>query len=338
LKFLKGAELTRKIQSMLKSNDRADIAIAYWGGDALKLLKVKPGRRNVRVVCCLKGGKSDPEVIAKFKKRARQHDKLHAKVIWTPRGAIVGSANASSNGLPQEDLEAAGLIEAGIYLEDRATLDEIQSWFQNLFSVRAKAIKASDLQEARLARLLAPKTGGSSKKRSSKKSLLELAKAVLASKIDEPITFTIYCEPTSRSTNKSAKDHIANNSKEMQRALKIERRDLHNLDWYTNWPNLPKSSFLIDCHFKNGLIGEPHVVQTFHSTKAIRVKTNEGFENFHFVLDRGVSGFNFRVTKEDAKAIRACSRQLWSKASGDNEGRCIDLKKAAPILLGFSKR
>jgi hypothetical protein len=45
-----------------------------------------------------------------------------------------------------------------------------------------------------------------------------------------------------------------------------------------------------------------------------------------------------RLTKEDAKAIRACSRQLWSKASGDDEGRCIDLKKAAPILLGFSKR
>jgi hypothetical protein len=106
------------IQSMLNSKDRADIAIAYWGADALTLLKVKPKRRNVRVVCCLKGGKSDPDIIAKFKKRAKQHDKLHAKVIWTPHAAVVGSANASSNGLPEEDFKATGLIEAGVYWDE----------------------------------------------------------------------------------------------------------------------------------------------------------------------------------------------------------------------------
>jgi hypothetical protein len=240
---------------MLKSNESADIAIAYWGSDALRLLKVNPGRKNIRVVCCLKGGKSDPDVISKFKKRAKQHDKLHAKVIWTPRAAIVGSANASSNGLPQEELKATGLIEAGLYLEDRATLDDIQSWFQDLFLVRAKGIESSDLEEARLARLLAPKAGGTPKTRSSKKSLLELA-----------------------------------------------------------------------------------VVQTFHSTKGIRVKTNEGHENLHFALYRGKNGFNFRLTREDTKAIRACSRQLWRRATGSDDGKCISLRKAAPILLGLSKR
>ena len=110
MKFLEGAALTRKIQSMFGSSNRADIAIAYWGSDALKLLKLKPGRMKIRLVCCLKGGKSDPDIIAKFKKRAKQHDKLHAKVIWTPHAAIVGSANASSNGLPQDETIATGLI------------------------------------------------------------------------------------------------------------------------------------------------------------------------------------------------------------------------------------
>src|ERR1700720_669412 len=36
-------------------------------------------RRNIEVICCLKGGKSDPGTIGKFGWRAGQNDKLHAK-------------------------------------------------------------------------------------------------------------------------------------------------------------------------------------------------------------------------------------------------------------------
>jgi hypothetical protein len=42
---------------MLKAKDRVDLATAYWGSDATKLLKLNPRRRNVPAVCCLKGGK-----------------------------------------------------------------------------------------------------------------------------------------------------------------------------------------------------------------------------------------------------------------------------------------
>jgi hypothetical protein len=262
------------------------------GGDALKLLKVKPKRRNVRIVCCLKGGKSDPDIISQFKGRARQHDKLHAKVIWTPRGAIIGSANASSNGLLEEEFKAKGLIETGVYLDDQAALDKIQTWFNGLYAGSASEIKASDLEEARRARMLAPKHGGQSRKRSSKKSLLELAKAVLKSKVDQPISFAIYREWAAPSSNRGAKAYLADNSKKMQRLLKIERKDLRNLHWYANWPNLLKSSFLIDCHLGKGEIPGPYVTQTFHSTKGTRVKTSDGYDNIHFVLNRGKSGFN----------------------------------------------
>jgi hypothetical protein len=290
---------------MLNSKDRADIAIAYWGAHALTLLKVKPERRNVRVVCCLKGGKSDPDIISKFKQRAKQHDKLHAKVIWTPHAAVVGSANASSNGLPEEDFKATGLIEAGVYVDDQATLDDIQVWFNELYSERANKITDTDLKKARLARLLAPKNGGAPGKRSPKKSLLELAKTVLASKVDQPISFAIYRECSAPSTDRAAKTYLADNSKEMQRVLKIERKGLKNLHWYVNWPNLPKSSFLIDCHFTKRAIRGPKVTQTFHSTKGTRVKTSDGYDDIHFVLNRGKSGFNFRLTRQDARVIGA---------------------------------
>jgi hypothetical protein len=126
MRFLEGRQLSKEMARLVSQNTKTKIAIAYWGGEALKLLGIDTKRRDIQVVCCLKGGKSAPEVIRKFRHRARQHDRLNAKVVWTPNGAIVGSANASSNGLPEEENLAKGLIEAGIYLTEKSQLKAIE--------------------------------------------------------------------------------------------------------------------------------------------------------------------------------------------------------------------
>jgi hypothetical protein len=153
MKFLEGNELTREMKRLVSSRQNMKIAIAYWGAHALTLLKLDPRRPNVRVLCCLKGGKSCPAVIAKFGERAKQSDKLHAKVIWTPTAAIVGSANASSNGLPEEEGMTDGLIEAGVFLDDEKELDGIERWFNRQYgSKSARAITEADLKAAKEAR------------------------------------------------------------------------------------------------------------------------------------------------------------------------------------------
>jgi hypothetical protein len=153
MKFLKGSDLTSEIQRLV-STSNAKIAISYWGIHALDRLKKKldPKRSDLQIVCCLKGGKSAPEVIKQFGKKARQNDKLHAKVIWTPSGAIVGSANASSNGLPEEENQVDGLIEAGVFLEDASVLESIESWFDKLYK-DARPITDADLEAAKKARV-----------------------------------------------------------------------------------------------------------------------------------------------------------------------------------------
>jgi hypothetical protein len=83
MKFLHGSALTKEIQLIVKSRSVLKIAVAYWGQDALRLTKLSAKRKDVRLLCCLKGGKSDPDIIRKFGRRVRQHDHLHAKVIWT---------------------------------------------------------------------------------------------------------------------------------------------------------------------------------------------------------------------------------------------------------------
>jgi hypothetical protein len=126
-------------------------AIAYWGADSLKFPQLESKRPDVQLVCCLKGGKSDPDEIKKFGNRACQNENLHAKVIWSPEGAIVGSANASSNGRPEEEATADGLIEAGIFVEDPVVLDAIKTWFDTLWET-SPAIERVHLEAARIAR------------------------------------------------------------------------------------------------------------------------------------------------------------------------------------------
>jgi hypothetical protein len=155
MRFFHGPELTREMKDLLASPGPAKIAVAYWGRHALKLLELDPKRKDVQVVCCLKGGKSAPEVIRQFGKGAVQNDALHAKVIWTPSRAIVGSANASSNGMPTEETFASALIETGVLIEDSQTLSQIETWFDDLYRT-ADPITDADLRRAQVARTLLP--------------------------------------------------------------------------------------------------------------------------------------------------------------------------------------
>lgn len=152
--FLAEDKLTREIKSLFASNLELKCAISYWGKHAIDLLKINTDSPNLKIICCLKGGKSDPKLIRKFGPRARQLDNLHSKVIWTPKRAIVSSANASSNGLPIDDINRRtmrGLIEAGVLIEDKDSLAQINQWFDTKYD-EAAAITEADLRQAEIDR------------------------------------------------------------------------------------------------------------------------------------------------------------------------------------------
>jgi hypothetical protein len=124
------------------------------------MLDLDPSFPGLQVLCCLKGGKSSPAVIREFGAKVRQNDRLHAKVVWTSHGAVVGSANASSNGLVAEESSAIGLDEAGIFVDDERTLAEIQHWFDAQYKA-ARAVTEADLKDAAQARNRTPLVGES---------------------------------------------------------------------------------------------------------------------------------------------------------------------------------
>ncbi|MCP3404059.1 phospholipase D family protein [Bradyrhizobium sp. CCGB01] len=328
MKFLHGLALTNEMKRLCAKAGKLDLAIAYWGSRALHLLKLDPERPDVRVICCLKGGKSAPEVIKLFGAKARQLDNLHAKVIWTEYGAIVGSANASSNGLPEEEDSSDGLLEAGVLVQDPAELKAIADWFQKLFEHESKKIEAFDLELAALARK--PSNGGIP-------SLTEFIVALRGRVPPQvPIALAMYSDSGTKEQRRFIEQALEDTqqAKKIRAFLNISDKAFEKLDWYIDWPELPPDHFLIDCHIRNGRIRMGNFLHTFEKVRGWPGHFGNDAADYYFVSDRGSKGPHCRLTKTDAKLLEACSAELWKAAAkeGDNEGRVLSLSEAAPIL------
>jgi hypothetical protein len=149
LKFIEGDKLVEEFCALRSQDAHADIAVAFWGRGAATELKInKDG--HPRIICNLESGACDPDEIKKMKDAGleiRSHRQLHAKVYFTETGAIVGSANASTNGLAMQGSFSAWR-EANILFDDSATLKELRTWFDKIWKV-ARDISDDDIKNAR---------------------------------------------------------------------------------------------------------------------------------------------------------------------------------------------
>ena len=130
--FLDSENYLPTLKKLLIEADSVDMAVAFWGEGAEKLLS-KPGKK-IRIACNLTSGGTNPEVIEVIRKRpgieVRHIDRLHAKAIISEKTAIVGSANMSANGLNLEGAEIDGWQEAGFRIDSPVQLKDIRAWFE----------------------------------------------------------------------------------------------------------------------------------------------------------------------------------------------------------------
>ena len=139
-RFLSGAELGAAIAEVAAGDDPR-CAVAFWGTGASAHLFPQQGFRKVRILCDLSQGGTNPDELillgAPSNKALRQVERLHAKVYLSKRGAIIGSANASDNGIGFAG--ASGLIEAGILVEpDSESFKAAGIWFEGLWEKSRK--------------------------------------------------------------------------------------------------------------------------------------------------------------------------------------------------------
>jgi len=79
--------------------------------------------------------------------QVRQADDLHAKVYLFDKAVVIGSSNASANGLSFQDGDGAGWREANVLIEDPRIIEDVASWFEALSCLD---VKAEDLIQARI--------------------------------------------------------------------------------------------------------------------------------------------------------------------------------------------
>jgi len=144
-----GRAIATQIQTLIDQevNQPLRFAVAYWGAGAdFKL------RGASRIICDLSSGLCNPIVIRSMLERDNvvvlQLDSLHAKIVVGSDGAVVSSANMSSNGLGAEGSDASGTIEAGCFVQaGTADHQRISAWFEEQWEL-ARNISTDDLARA----------------------------------------------------------------------------------------------------------------------------------------------------------------------------------------------
>jgi len=151
--FLDHIKIRSEIKARLRHTREFDAAIAFWGDGADSRLPKELSGKDVRIICNLLSGGTNPKTIRALMKRGahvKRRDDLHAKVYLFSGSAIVGSANFSNNGLGLEDDEARGWIEAGVAL-DGVTAQPVRDWFERQWqSPLTSSVTEADLKAAQL--------------------------------------------------------------------------------------------------------------------------------------------------------------------------------------------
>lgn len=113
LKILYNSRLLRKeIINLFSVQNRRRVAIVAFVGDGAESYLPKP--RGLHLICWPKAGGTNPNAIRQLIKRGVKvsfADSLHMKVYWAEgRGAIITSANLSTNALGSGDLKEVGVL------------------------------------------------------------------------------------------------------------------------------------------------------------------------------------------------------------------------------------
>jgi hypothetical protein len=152
LELLRENEIGPRFSKLKSRAAKVVIAVPFWGEGAIETLNLKRGKR-VRVLCNLRSGACNPYVIERLMRighHVKTHAKLHAKIYATSGACIVGSSNASTNGLADEGRQIQGWVEANVLSDDTDLLHEALALFEGLWTAAAaKRITPKMLREAK---------------------------------------------------------------------------------------------------------------------------------------------------------------------------------------------
>ena len=307
-----------------------DFAVAFWGrgaGSILGLLHKDGSKRpkgKVRIICNLRLGGTNPDEIRKLLAAGvtvKHDDALHAKVYRFEDVAIVGSANASINGLGFENTEARW-FEASSVIDVPQDLEQIDAWFKERW-IQAKVVEETDLE-------LAAKNFRRNRARRTRlpeercSSLIELMH-------ERPEAFEgkrIYLICNLEHYTQEAEEHAKQRTEES--GLKIEI--------YEDWAP-PPEAILIDFGWYSYPKGQPRFNGIYRSRRENRPIELNGSQLFEvdFVKQTLEDESPFSITTASIKGQLAEWREIIRYSEGlqsewDDSGCAITLEQLAWFL------
>jgi hypothetical protein len=143
-------DIRNEIESLIEQDPAGPtkFAVAFWGRGAERI----PNGPSW-IICDLYSGACNPDVIAVLRDQPSSRvfylNGLHAKVVVNKAGAVVSSANMSSNGLGREGIDDSGTFEAGHRVAaGTKTHDDICAWFDRMWE-KARPVTELDLRRAK---------------------------------------------------------------------------------------------------------------------------------------------------------------------------------------------
>jgi hypothetical protein len=149
MEFLDGPKARRWIKTLVNSSDRCDMAVAFWGVEATKALGLNRPNLHTRIVCNLTSGATSPSEIEKLRRSAnvRHCSTLNTAVYIFPEAAVIGSSNASANGLAWQGHELKGWTEYNVLVDKPDDVSRVSAWFNHVWSASSN-IKNHDIDDA----------------------------------------------------------------------------------------------------------------------------------------------------------------------------------------------
>lgn len=149
MRLLSERAVLREIRAAIKHHRAGKFAVAFWGDGAAERLGIDHSPETMEVVCNLRLGGTNPREIARMSAMGvllRHSNTLHSKVYLFPDRVIIGSSNASSNGLSFQEGEIGGWQEANVLSSNPKLLEQVSNWWSNL---TAAPVDDSAIDEAR---------------------------------------------------------------------------------------------------------------------------------------------------------------------------------------------
>lgn len=140
MQFLNGNEAAEIIREQAGSSSRCKMAVAFWGRGAAQDLGLFEREQPFQIVMNLEMGGTNPSEAKLIMERCRdrvgsslQHrSDLHSKVYLFDDCVIIGSSNASANGLSYQNSDGSKWLESNVLINDLIFLDSVNLWFDDL--------------------------------------------------------------------------------------------------------------------------------------------------------------------------------------------------------------